>query len=48
MFVPPPPNEQGRQLQLELPDYSEAYQRWIEKQKKEEAEQETVIVIDLY
>jgi len=47
MFVPPP-REQGQQLQLELPDYSEAYQRWFEKQKNKEAEQETVVVIDLY
>jgi hypothetical protein len=48
MFVPPPRQEGERQLQLELPDYSEAYERWIEKQKVEESKQETVIVIDIY
>jgi hypothetical protein len=47
MFIPPPQKQEER-LQLELPDYSEAYRRWIEKQKSEQSEQETVIIIDLY
>ena len=48
MFIPPPPPRQEEQLQLELPDYSEAYYRWLEKQKNEEQQCETVIIIDIY
>lgn len=48
MFIPPLPTRQEEQLLLELPDYSEAYRQWLEKQKSEEQQQETVIIIDLY
>jgi hypothetical protein len=47
MFIPPLPEGQ-QQLQLELPDYSEQYYRWIERQKSQETPQDTVIIIDLY
>jgi hypothetical protein len=39
-------NESPQQIQLELPDYSQAYYEWLKKQ--ESKEEETVIVIDLY
>jgi hypothetical protein len=47
MFIPPP-KEQPQQIQLELPDLSEAYYRWKLEQDKLKKPEETVIVIDLY
>lgn len=40
--------EQPAQIQLELPDYSYAYEQWIRKQKeKETVVEETVIIIEI-
>ncbi len=39
-------NESPQQIQLELPDYSQAYYEWLKKQ--ESKEEETVVIIDLY
>lgn len=47
----PKHKEQPRQeqLQLELPDYSQAYLEWKRKQEqKKEANEETVVIIDIY
>jgi len=37
-----------QQISLELPDYTEAYYAWKEKQEKEDKKEETVIIIDIY
>ncbi len=40
--------EQPAQIQLELPDYSYAYEQWIRKQKDSEVDkEETVIIIEI-
>ena len=42
------PNRDSAQLQLELPDYSEEYIRYINKNNLSEKEkQETVIIIEI-
>lgn len=42
-------NEQPQQIQLELPDYSQAYWDWKRKQEQKEQEKdETVVIIDIY
>ena len=40
--------EVPKQIQLELPDYSQIYFEWKQKQEKEEKKEETVIIIDIY
>ena len=47
MNLPKPSNEP--QIQLELPDYSQAYWEWKHKQEQKEQEKsETVVIIDIY
>lgn len=45
-----PKKEQPQQIQLELPDYSQAYYEWINKKQKQEEQKtdETVVIIDIY
>ena len=41
--------EQPAQIQLELPDYSYAYEEWLRKQElKKEEQNSSVIIIDIY
>lgn len=45
-----PKKEQPQQIQLELPDYSQAYYEYINKKQKEQEQEknETVVIIDIY
>jgi uncharacterized NAD(P)/FAD-binding protein YdhS len=40
--------ESPQQLQLELPDYRQEYERWLQKQEAQQEAQETVVIIDIY
>lgn len=45
----PKPSKEPQQIQLELPDYSQAYLEWKRKQEqKDEQKDETVVIIDIY
>jgi len=45
----PPKRKEPQQIQLELPDYSQAYWDWKRKQDQTEKEKdETVVIIDIY
>jgi hypothetical protein len=45
----PKRDEQPQQIQLELPDYSQAYWEWKRKQEQKESEiNGTVVIIDIY
>ena len=46
----PKQQEQPQQIQLELPDYSQAYYEWIRKkhQENKDTKEETVVIIDIY
>ena len=45
----PPKHKEPQQIQLELPDYSQAYLEWKRKQDQAEKEKdETVVIIDIY
>lgn len=40
--------EQPAQIQLELPDYSYAYEEWVRKKEQETKQEDTVVVLDIY
>jgi hypothetical protein len=41
--------EQPAQIQLELPDYSYAYEEWLRNQEsKKEQDNSSLIIIDIY
>lgn len=40
--------ESPQQLQLELPDYRQEYEEWLQKQESKQQAQETVVIIDIY
>ena len=46
----PKRKEQPQQIQLELPDYSQAYYEWKRKKEQNSREEpsETVVIIDIY
>lgn len=45
----PKKQQEPHQIQLELPDYSQAYLEWKRKQEqKDEQKDETVVIIDIY
>jgi hypothetical protein len=46
---PPNHKEQPQQIQLELPDYSQAYYEYVRKKREEEDKNnETIVIIDIY
>lgn len=45
---PPEKKEQPLQIQLELPDYSQAYYDYVQKKEKDKEAEETVAIIDIY
>lgn len=48
-MILPKDKEQPQQIQLELPDYSQAYYEYMrKKQREEDKKEETVVIIDIY
>jgi hypothetical protein len=45
----PKREESQKQIQIELPDYSQAYYEYMQKKKEQESKkEETVVIIDIY
>ena len=40
--------ESPAQIQLELPDYSYAYEEWLRKKQQETKQEESIVIIENY